>query len=69
MIKNLKKWLDFFLKQGIIWLKIIKSVKKERGKMEKSFGEIEIVEAEIIDNRKMKNTTDVTVAKKQIMKI
>ena len=33
--------------------------------MEKSFGEIEIVEAEIIDNRKMKNTTDVTVAKKK----
>ena len=33
--------------------------------MEKSFGEIEIVEAEIIDNRKMKNTTDVTVVKKK----
>jgi len=27
--------------------------------------EIEIVEAEIIDNRKMKNTTDITVAKKK----
>lgn len=33
--------------------------------MEKSFREIEIVEAEIIDNRKMKNTTDITVAKKK----
>lgn len=33
--------------------------------MEKSFGEIEIVEAEIVDNRKMKNATDVTVAKKK----
>ena len=33
--------------------------------MERSFGEIEIVEAEIVDNRKMKNTTDVTVAKKK----
>lgn len=33
--------------------------------MKKSFGEIEIVEAEIVDNRKMKNTTDVTVAKKK----
>ena len=39
--------------------------------MEKSFGEIEIIEAEIVDNRKMKNTTDVTVVKKKkkIMKI
>lgn len=35
--------------------------------MEKSFREIEIVEAEIVDNRnrKMKNITDVTVAKKK----
>lgn len=33
--------------------------------MEKSFGEIEIVEAEIVDNKKMKNATDVTVAKKK----
>ena len=33
--------------------------------MEKSFREIEIVEAEIVDNRKMKNTTDVTVVKKK----
>lgn len=33
--------------------------------MEKSFGEIEIIEAEIVDNRKMKNTTDVTVVKKK----
>ena len=33
--------------------------------MEKSFGEIEIVEAEIVDNRKMKNITDITVAKKK----
>lgn len=33
--------------------------------MEKSFREIEIVEAEIIDNRKMKNTTDITIAKKK----
>lgn len=33
--------------------------------MEKSFGEIEIVEAEIVDNRKMKNITDITVTKKK----
>lgn len=33
--------------------------------MEKSFREIEIVEAEIVDNKKMKNATDVTVAKKK----
>lgn len=33
--------------------------------MEKNFREIEIVEAEIIDNRKMKNTTDITIAKKK----
>ena len=33
--------------------------------MEKSFGEIEIVEAEIVDNSKMKKYKDITVKKKK----
>ena len=39
------------------------SQKSKGGEMEKNFG-IEIVEAEIVD-KKMKNVTDVTVAKKK----